>query len=793
MTKQESDVVHRYWLLGGVAAACLLMTALATWEVRQWSGELAQARFNEAAHLRTDLIENQVRREIDQLDSLRRFITLAGDLNADDLRQMVRLNPDYEMTVAWLEHVPADALDAYLERMRTESGPGFQVVRPGTTESVEAPERYLPITYYQTTDSDGEFAGVDPSELPGRMQAMKRAAQTGEPVMTTGIAILTDLEDLSGSLTFAPVYGRQDSPSDDAAPWANLRGFIGYAVRLSALLDWGSINPETGQRDFYFELLERVDPNGDRLLFSQFDDHTDQAWLFEDSFNIAGQELVILAAPVVGHRWAGGYPYRWVLGIGLGFTLLVMGIVRVLLNRNERVRREVADKTRALDAALESEKHTSASLQGILDAAEQVAIIATRADGLIRVFNIGAENILGYRASEMLDKHTPLTFHDPEEVEQERRRLMETSGRSLEPFEVFTFNYGQAGPATWTYIRRDGARRQVRLMVTPIRLAGDEIGGYLGVAVDVTEQIAAERELVQADQLLKALTRNVPGAVYRFRMDADGSMSFPYASDGIYQLYEISAEEARESAERIVARIHPDDRDTVMEMIQQSASNLTRWKSDYRVVLPSRGVRWLRGESTPEGTEDGATVWHGYLADITELKELEQKLRDDATIDPLTGLHNRRQLEPLAQTELVLFERTGEPFSLIMIDLDHFKALNDRYGHDIGDEVLRRVGTALTEGVRTSDVVFRLGGEEMLVLCPKTGLEGAVALAEKLRRSLRNLAMPFDGEVTASLGVATILRGERLSDVMKRADKKLYEAKKEGRNCVIHQDERVET
>ena len=793
MTKLETDMARRYWLPGVVAAACLLMTILAAMEVRQWTNELANSRFDEAAHLRTELIENQVRREIDQLDSLRRFITLMPDLGADGFQQMVRLNPDYEMTVAWLEHVPADALDAYLQRMRVELDPGFQVVRPGASESASSPERHFPITYYQTTDIDEDFAGVDPSELPDRLQAMARAAQTGEPSMTTGIAILTDLEDLSGSLTFAPVYDRHGTPADDAEPWANLRGFVGYAVRLSALLEWGSINPETGQSDFHFELLRPVRPNRDRLLFSQFDDRTDRAWLFEYSFIIAGQELVILAAPVVGHRWAGRYPYRWVLGIGMGFTLLIMGILRILLNRNEQVKREVADKTLALGAALEKEKHTSASLQGVLDAAEQVAIIATRTDGIIRVFNIGAENILGYRSSEMIDKHTPLTFHDPEEVEQERRRLMEESGRTLEPFEVFTFNYGQTGPATWTYICRDGDRRQVRLMVTPIRLAGDEIDGYLGVAVDVTEQIAAERELVQADQLLKALTRNVPGAVYRFRVDANGHMSFPYASDGIYQLYEISAEEARDSAERIVARIHPDDLDSVMEKIQQSASNLTRWKADYRVVLPSRGVCWLRGESTPQRAEDGSTVWYGYLSDITELKEMEQKLRDEATIDPLTGLHNRRQLEALALAELVLFERTGDPFSLIMLDLDHFKALNDRYGHDIGDEVLRRVGTALTEGVRTSDVVFRLGGEEMLVLCPKTGLEGAVALAEILRRNLRNLDMPFDGKVTASFGVASVNHGEGLSDVMKCADKLLYQAKNEGRNRVIHQDQRVET
>lgn len=431
------------------------------------------------------------------------------------------------------------------------------------------------------------------------------------------------------------------------------------------------------------------------------------------------------------------------------------------------------------------ERYVSASLKGVLDAAEQVAIIATQKDGLIRLFNIGAENILGYRASEMIDKQTPLVFHDPVEVERERQRLMESSGETLEPFDVFTFDCLGGGPSTWTYICRDGSRRQVRLMVSPIRLKDEQIDGWLGVAVDVTEQIAAEQELRRADSLLKALTRNVPGVVYQFRQDADGRMTFPYASDGIYQIYEISADEARESADRAIARIHPDDVAHVLETIKASAQNLKRWKADYRVVLPSRGVRWLRGESTPQRAEDGGTIWHGYLADITELKTLEHTLRDQATIDPLTGLHNRRQLEPLAEAELVQFERSGKPFSLIMIDLDHFKAVNDRYGHDIGDEVLRRVGTLLLESVRTSDAVFRLGGEEMLVLCPGTSLEDAVRLAEKLRRLMRDAEMPFDSHETASFGVASVATEEAVSDVLKRADAMLYRAKREGRNKVV--------
>ncbi|MGY6588988.1 MAG: diguanylate cyclase [Wenzhouxiangella sp.] len=775
----------RYWLISGVALIGALVTSLVALEARQWWSAVAETRFHEAANIRIVLIENELRRQIDQLDSLQRFLSQVPDLTSEAFRQMVRLDHEYEITIAWLTNIPAEELDSYIRRMQAETGPDFVFSRPGALEDDPQPDRYFPITFYKSTDQNARLLGIDPSALPGRMTSMSRAVATGEPAMVTGIGLLTNFEDLSGTLTFAPVF-RSDTGSNDLQDrWENLRGFVGYGLRLSNLLELGTVNPQTGQRDLLFQLLDEENSEEPLLLFSQFDEDAGSAWRFEGRFSIGGRNLLIRAKPSGQYTAGARSPHFWIVVVGATLTALLMVTLWVLLTRHERVQQEVAEKTRALDNALTKERYTSAALKGVLDAAEQIAIIATQKNGLIRLFNIGAENILGYRAQDMIGKNTPLFFHDPDEVERERQRLMESSGETLEPFDVFTHESQSGRPGLWTYIRRDGSRRQVRLMVSPIRFRDETIDGWLGVAVDVTEQIEAEMELRKADSMLKALTRNVPGLVYQFRMLPDGTMTFPYASDGIYQIYEISAEEGRESAERAVERIHPDDIKQVMETIEASASSLKRWKADYRVVLPSRGVRWLRGESTPQRAEDGGTIWHGYLADITELKNLEYQLRDQATIDPLTGLHNRRQLEPLAQTELVQFERSGKPFSLIMIDLDHFKAVNDRYGHDIGDEVLRRVGTLLQESVRTSDVVFRLGGEEMLVLCPETALEEAVKLAEKLRRLMRDQEMPFDDHLTASFGVATVVPDETLSDLLRRADDMLYRAKREGRNKVV--------
>jgi two-component system cell cycle response regulator len=155
--------------------------------------------------------------------------------------------------------------------------------------------------------------------------------------------------------------------------------------------------------------------------------------------------------------------------------------------------------------------------------------------------------------------------------------------------------------------------------------------------------------------------------------------------------------------------------------------------------------------------------------------------------DPLTGLLNRYGLQRSLQRELSEARRYARPLSCLVIDLDYFKTVNDTYGHAAGDTALMQVGRVLTEAVRGSDVVCRYGGEEFLVLAPETGLDGALALAEKVR--LTASARLFgDGErvfeLTLSVGAAQLLPGESGNDMIARADEALYQAKQAGRNRV---------
>jgi diguanylate cyclase (GGDEF)-like protein/PAS domain S-box-containing protein len=183
------------------------------------------------------------------------------------------------------------------------------------------------------------------------------------------------------------------------------------------------------------------------------------------------------------------------------------------------------------------------------------------------------------------------------------------------------------------------------------------------------------------------------------------------------------------------------------------------------------------------------------LMDISErtraeraVQVLQEELREQSTHDALTGLYNRHFLEEFFERELLLAERAGHPVSVIMGDLDHFKAVNDRHGHLAGDEVLRVFGNLMKHNARASDIICRYGGEEFLLVLPGMTEEGAVERAEQLRRAMAATPVSHGASqitVTASFGVATFpFHGRTTDELIAAADSALYSAKADGRNRV---------
>jgi diguanylate cyclase (GGDEF)-like protein len=198
----------------------------------------------------------------------------------------------------------------------------------------------------------------------------------------------------------------------------------------------------------------------------------------------------------------------------------------------------------------------------------------------------------------------------------------------------------------------------------------------------------------------------------------------------------------------------------------------------------SYGVRLvpLRG---PGGRDVGRAV---VLRDVTSYEEMQWRLRELATTDELTGIPNRRHFLELAERFLAQSRRSGRPLGCVVFDVDRFKRVNDRYGHEAGDRVLRAVAEALSETVRASDAIGRLGGEEFGVVLPDTDVDGTHALGERLRATIKELQVPISTgsvSVTISAGVC-VTSGDALDldTVLALADTAMYEAKRAGRDQV---------
>lgn len=312
----------------------------------------------------------------------------------------------------------------------------------------------------------------------------------------------------------------------------------------------------------------------------------------------------------------------------------------------------------------------------------------------------------------------------------------------------------------------------------------------IGTSTDITAQRAMAERLRQSVDLITHLTDEVPGLLFQYRVQPGGESCFTYASAGIRDIYELEPEQmAGGSAAAVHALVHPDDLPAYLASLEASAASLTPWEMEFRVLLPRQGLRWRQGVARPRRLADGGTLWHGFITDVTERKRIEAELQEFATIDFLTRLPNRRHFMTQIEAELARLQRSdGQPAAVLMCDLDHFKAINDLWGHALGDVALRHFATILREQLRRSDIVGRVGGEEFAVVLSGASIEEAIAFAQRVQQRLaQNPLLQGDRRIALSIsvGIATLSATDSNVDgALSRSDMALYRAKSGGRNRI---------
>ena len=267
-------------------------------------------------------------------------------------------------------------------------------------------------------------------------------------------------------------------------------------------------------------------------------------------------------------------------------------------------------------------------LQALLDSATGVSIIATDPDGLITLFNSGAERLLGYRADEMVGRCTPPLFHLADEMHRRGEALGQAAGRPIEGFEVFVHNPRQGAAETrqWTYVRQDGQRRMVNLTVSAIRDGRGEISGYLGIASDISDLQQATRALQKSESRFRGLVSSLPGVVYRCDTDAEWTMR--YMSEEVATLCGYPAGDFIDNRRRSYSSvIHPDDLPGTYRVIEAVARQ-EAFERTYRLRHADGHDIWVRDKGRGEYDSQGELLWiSGFIWDISARKAVEDELR----------------------------------------------------------------------------------------------------------------------------------------------------------------------
>jgi diguanylate cyclase (GGDEF)-like protein/PAS domain S-box-containing protein len=195
--------------------------------------------------------------------------------------------------------------------------------------------------------------------------------------------------------------------------------------------------------------------------------------------------------------------------------------------------------------------------------------------------------------------------------------------------------------------------------------------------------------------------------------------------------------------------------------------------------------KYLRITTSPVKDKEGNVFQIVHVAsDITETKHMLHKLEKLALMDKLTATFNRMKFDTIIQKEMERAARYIKPLSLIMFDIDHFKKINDKYGHLAGDDILKSIANIAKKHIRKADYLFRWGGEEFMILAPETGSIQAASSAERIRISLEQYTFREAGKATASFGIAQFTNGDKIDDLVKKVDSALYKAKSSGRNRI---------
>lgn len=447
-------------------------------------------------------------------------------------------------------------------------------------------------------------------------------------------------------------------------------------------------------------------------------------------------------------------------------------------------------------------------LQGVLAATNRYAVIGTDADGRIELFSTGAEAMLGWTRDDVVGRPWLLVL-DPGELQGradelgvELREVLVDGGRQVEPPEA-------QAPESWVGICKDGSRLPLEMSVGEITDRHGVVHGFIGIAADATRRRAAERRLSDSEANLAAVARVVRGiqegqdvraAIVAAVVDIAAADSAHLAEPDAEPGYTITCSSSPGLTGVRLAADEPSGASTVFRtgerlflsdpagnplvssrMLESTRTRSMLWEPVVRrgEVVAVLGASWSAPvEHVSDRMADAVALLAREAASVLERDALLQQLSVMASTDQLTGLPNRWAWDERLTRELARAAREGQPLAVAMLDVDHFKAFNDTFGHQAGDDLLSDFAHAAAGALREVDLLARWGGEEFVVALPGCPTEVAKEVLERVRGTLPQ------GQ-TCSVGLVQWDGQESSERLLGRADAAMYEAKQGGRDRLV--------
>ena len=425
-------------------------------------------------------------------------------------------------------------------------------------------------------------------------------------------------------------------------------------------------------------------------------------------------------------------------------------------------------RIQAMTRIVSTQRSNAAMVDSVVD-----GVIRIDRVGRITAFNKAAEGIFGYAAGEVLDQNVKMLMPSPYREEHDN----------------YIGNYVATGQRKVIGSRREVLGQRKNGQTFPMSLSVSEVEApdehfFVGIVRDLSVENELRSRLRESRNFLAEIIENIPAATYVKNREGEYLL--------VNRQHEVVTGLARDKVlGRTDAEIFPPEAAVAYRQVDLDVMTRNRTIEAEEKLTDARGEHFFLSIKFPtRDTAGQITGICGISPEITELKKTQIELERLSQYDDLTGLYNRRHFMSLARQEFGRSRRYGNPLTILMLDVDHFKRINDTHGHPVGDQVLKALGRQIHDGLRSIDIAGRLGGEEFAVMLPETAIGQAIMIAERLRSQIAHAPVTLeDGQrvaYTLSIGIAVLTAEHNdLDRLLYHADQALYAAKERGRDRVV--------